>query len=158
MLDQPRLARTMDQLTAVVRFSISHSEMGGVVSSGYKEVMGAITAQGIAPAGPWFTHHLKMDFETHDFEVGVPVSYPVSPMGRVEPGRWPASIVARAVLHGSYENLGAAWIELNAWIATEGHTPGPDLWECYVRGPESSPDPDTWRTELNRPLVRTAIS
>ena len=30
----------------------------------------------------------------------------------------------------------------------------PDLWECYVAGPESNPDPATWRTELNRPLTR----
>jgi hypothetical protein len=40
-----------------------------------------------------------------------------------------------------------------AWIV-EGHTPGPDLWERYIAGPESSPAPATWRTELNRPLVR----
>jgi len=29
-----------------------------------------------------------------------------------------------------------------------------DLWEVYVAGPESGPDPATWRTELNRPLSR----
>lgn len=156
MLDTPRLARMPDQLTAVVRMTVSHGEMESDRGSGFKEVMGALAAQGIAPAGPWFVHHLKMDLETHEYEVGVPVVSPVSPMGRVKPGYWPASMVARAVLHGSYENLGAAWIELNAWIATQGHTPGPDLWECYARGPESSPDPDSWRTELNRPLIRTA--
>ena len=27
------------------------------------------------------------------------------------------------------------------------------LWECYTSGPESSPDPGKWRTELNRPLT-----
>jgi len=39
------------------------------------------------------------------------------------------------------------------WITAEGHSPAPDLWECYVAGPESNPDPANWRTELNRPLV-----
>ena len=61
--------------------------------------------------------------------------------------------MAQAVLHGGYEGLGAAWMELNAWIAAEGHTPAPDYWERYVAGPESSPDPAAWRTELSRPLV-----
>lgn len=27
------------------------------------------------------------------------------------------------------------------------------LWECYLTGPASSPDPSTWRTELNKPLT-----
>jgi effector-binding domain-containing protein len=67
----------------------------------------------------------------------------------------PAATVARTGYHGAYEGLGPAWAELNAWITAEGHTPGPDLWECYVAGPESSPDPASWRTELDRPLTRT---
>ena len=36
----------------------------------------------------------------------------------------------------------------------QGHMPGQDLWERHVAGPESNPDPATWRTELNRPLAR----
>lgn len=41
------------------------------------------------------------------------------------------------------------------------HTPAADLWEVDVAGPESSPDPATWRTELNQPLTarsREALS
>ena len=61
--------------------------------------------------------------------------------------------VARAVYRGPYEGLGAAWGEFNAWIAAKGHKPGPNFWEVYVAGPESSPDPATFRTQLNRPLT-----
>ncbi len=57
------------------------------------------------------------------------------------------------VYHGPYEGLGPAWAEFDAWIAAERHAPASDLWECYVAGPESNPDPATWRTELNRPLT-----
>jgi len=115
--------------------------------------MAAIAAQGVAPAGPWFTHHLRMDPETFDFEIGVPISAPISAAGRVKTGHLPAATVARTVYHGDYEGLGAAWAEFDAWFTAEGHTPGPNLWECYVAGPESNPDPTTWRTELNRPLT-----
>jgi effector-binding domain-containing protein len=83
----------------------------------------------------------------------VPVTAPVAAAGRVKPGQLPATKVARTIYHGPYEGLGAAWGELIAWIAAKGHTPGPDLWECYVAGPESNPDPATFRTELNRPLT-----
>jgi hypothetical protein len=41
--------------------------------------------------------------------------------------------------------------EFRDWIAANGQKPAPDLWEIYLSGPESSPDPATWRTELNRP-------
>jgi effector-binding domain-containing protein len=120
---------------------------------GIGELRAAIAAQGIAPAGPWFTHHLRMDPDTFDFEIGIPVTAPVTAAGRMKAGQLPATTVARTVFHGNYEGLGAAWGEFGAWIAAERHTPGADLWECYVAGPESSPDPATWRTELNRPLT-----
>lgn len=152
MLDTPRIVKTQAQPTAVIRFTIPRSEIQSVMRPAIAEVMGAIAAQGIAPAGPLFSHHFRMDPDTFDFEVGVPVSGPVSETGRVKAGRLPAATVARTVYHGPYEGLGAAWGEFGEWIASEKHTPAADLWECYVAGPESGPDPATWRTELNRPL------
>jgi len=154
MLDKPEIAQTAEQATAIIRFTIPRNEIQNVMGPGYHELMAAITAQGIAPAGPWFTHHLRMDPETFDFELGVPISAPISAAGRVKAGQLPAATVARTVYHGDYEGLGNAWAEFDAWIAAEGHTPGPNLWECYVAGPESNPDPASWRTELNRPLIQ----
>jgi effector-binding domain-containing protein len=87
-----------------------------------------------------------------DFEIGWPVAAPIAAASRVLPAQWPAGIAAQTVHHGAYEGLGAAWGELNRWIAAEGHAPAPDLWESYAVGPESSADPAAWRTELTRPL------
>lgn len=120
---------------------------------GHRELMAALGSQGIAPAGPWFTHHLRMDPATFDFEIGVPVTRPVAAAGRVVAGHLPAAMVARTVYHGPYEGLGPAWEEFNAWITAQGRTPGPSLWEVYLTDPQSNPDPATWRTELNRPLA-----
>ena len=152
MLDTPQIAQTDAQPTAVIRLTIPRDEIQNVMGPGYSELMETIAAQGIAPAGPWYTHHLKMDPETFDFEIGVPISAPVSAAGRVKAGQLPSARVARTVYHGGYEGLGDAWAEFDAWITAEGHTPAPNLWECFVAGPESNPDPATWRTELNRPL------
>lgn len=153
MLDTPQITQTTAQLTAVIRLTIPREEIRHVMGPGIAEVMATVAAQGIAPAGPWFTHHLRMDPHTFDFEIGVPVTTPVAAAGRVKPGQWPATRVARTVYHGPYEGLPSAWAEFDAWIAAEGHKPGPDLWECYAVGPESNADPTTWRTELIRPLI-----
>jgi effector-binding domain-containing protein len=153
MIDTPHITQTAAQLTAIIRLTIPREQIRNVMGPGLGEVRAAIADQGIAPAGPWFTHHLRMDPDTFDFEIGVPVTALVTAAGRVKAGQLPATTVARTVFHGNYEGLGAAWGEFGAWIAAQGHTPGADLWECYVAGPESNPDPATWRTELNRPLT-----
>jgi effector-binding domain-containing protein len=152
MLDKPRIVETTAQLTAIIRLTIPREQIRDVMGPGIAELMAAVAAQGVAPAGPIFTHHLRMDPKTFDFELGVPVTAPVSAAGRVKAGQLRAATVARTVYHGPYEGLGSAWAEFDAWITAQGHTPAPELWECYVAGPESSSDAAHWRTELNRPL------
>jgi effector-binding domain-containing protein len=153
MIDTPEITESTEQLTAVIRLTIPRAEIQKVMGPAIGEVMAAVAAQGLTPSGPVFAHHLKMDPATFDFEVGVPVRKPVSPTGRVTPGQLPAKKVARTVYHGPYEGLGPAWGEFEGWIKANGHSAEPDLWECYVKGPESSPDPAQWHTELNRPLA-----
>ena len=153
MIDTPQITQTTAQLTAIIHLTIPRSEIRSVMGSGVSELMAAVKAQGIGPAGPWFTHHLKMDPATFDFEICVSVTAPLAAVGRVMAGEMPAIKVARTVYHGPYEGLGAAWGEFNAWIAANGHDPRPDLYECYMVGPESSPNPANWRTELNKPLI-----
>ncbi len=123
MLDKPEIVQTDAQLTAVIRLTNPREEIRNVMGPGIAELMAAVAAQGLAPAGPVFSHHLGMDPETFDFEIGVPVRAPISAAGRVTAGRLPAATVARTVYHGPYEGLGPAWAEFHAWIAAEGLTP-----------------------------------
>ena len=78
---------------------------------------------------------------------------PVTPSGRVRPGRMPAMRVARTIYSGGYDGLGAAWGAFTRWIDEQGYRAADDFWEVYRVGPESSLDSANWRTELNRPLV-----
>lgn len=153
MLDKPQIVQTEVQPAAVIRLTIPRAEIKTVMGPAIAEVMAAVVAQGLAPAGSVFSHHLRMDPDTFDFEVGVPVKAPVSATGRVNASQLPAATVARTVYHGPYEGLGSAWCEFGEWIATEGYKPAANLWECYAAGPESNADPATWRTVLNRPLI-----
>ncbi len=150
----PQITETAGRLIAVIHLTVPRSEIRNVMHPGLKELLAAVAAQGIAPTGPWFTHHLRMDPEIFDFEIGVPVPVPVSAVGRVTPAQRPAMRVARTIYRGPYEGLAAAWGEFDAWIAAQGHKPAADLWECYAAGPESSPDPANWCTEFERPLKK----
>lgn len=154
MIDTPEITTTRAQLTAMIHLTIPRSEIRVAMGPGIQEVMAAVKAQAIGPAGPWFTHHLRMEPGIFDFEICVPVTAPVVAVGRVAPGTTVATkAAARAVYHGSYEGLGAAWGEFRAWIAANGHVMQPDLYEYYLTGPESSADPADWRTELEQPLA-----
>jgi effector-binding domain-containing protein len=138
--------------TAVIRFTIPRDQIQTVMHAAISEVLCVVGEQGIGPAGPVYSYHFRMDPDVFDFEVGVPVSKPVISTGRVIPSELPAKRVVRTIYHGPYEGLGSAWGEFEEWISVNGHAAAPDLWEFYVTGPESGPDPVTWRTELNRPL------
>ncbi|HLJ56620.1 MAG TPA: GyrI-like domain-containing protein [Chthonomonadaceae bacterium] len=154
MIEPPQVVETVAEHNAHVHLTIPREEIATVMRPGLQQVISALMEQDVEPAGPWYTHHLRMRPDTFDFEICVPVAAPIEPSAGVEPGELRAATVARTVYHGAYEGLGAAWAELMEWIQAHGHAPAEDLWERYLVGPESSPNPDDWRTELNRPLAR----
>jgi uncharacterized protein YndB with AHSA1/START domain/effector-binding domain-containing protein len=153
LTEEPVVTETTPQLAATIHVTVPRSEIRSVMGPGLTEIMTAVKAQGVGPTGPWFTHHLKMDPATFDFEICVPVSAPVSSVGRVVSREIPSTQVVQTVYKGPYERLGTAWAEFNNWITANGHLPGPDFYECYPLGPESSPNSAEWRTELRRPLL-----
>jgi effector-binding domain-containing protein len=153
MIDPPQIVQSPARHVASIRLKVPRSEIRQVMGPGIQEVMAAVDAQGLKPAGAWMTHHFEKPAEFFDFEICVPVPSPVVPTGRVKPGQLRATNVARTVYHGDYEGLGAAWGEFCAWIEAQGHKPAPDLWECYTKGPESDSDPAKWETQLNQPLI-----
>lgn len=152
MIETPRIVQSTEQQTAVIRLTVPRAEMPLVMGPAIQELIGAVRAQGVGPVGPVYSYHYRLDPEVFDFEVGVPVSAPVTAAGRVRPGSLPGTRVARTVYAGPYEGLGEAWCRFGSWIEEQGYVPAEGLWECYVRGPESSSDPAEWRTEFNRPL------
>ena len=153
MIGPPQILQTTAQLTAFIHVTVSWEGIRDVMGPDIGELLAGIAAQDIAPTGPVFTHHLRRPTDTIDFEISVPVSAPVAASGRVQPGTWPAMKMARTIYHGDYEGLGDAWGEFLDWIEANGLTQAPDLYECYVTGPEADPDPAAWRTELSRPLL-----
>jgi|SRR3954468_6928061 len=148
MIDTPHIVQTAAQPTACIHLVIPREDAPKVMGPGYRELMDAVTAQGVAPAGPWLNHHLKNDPGIFDFEISVPVTAPVSPVGRVRMGELPAARVARTVYHGPYEGLPAAWREFESWIAAEGHT--------RLQSSGSATSPARSRAPIRRPGGRSS--
>lgn len=153
MIDTPQITETQAQSTAVIPLQIPKAEIRSVMGPGIQELMATVTAQGLSPAGPWFTRHFRIAPEHWDFEIGVPVSAPVIAQGRVQPSELPAAKVVRTIYHGPYEGLSSAWGDFDGWIKANGLEVGESIWEVYLIGPESGGDPSTWQTQLNRPLI-----
>ena len=153
MIDTPAIVTTSVQLMACIHVTVARSEIQRVMGPGLKEIMETIGAQGAKPSGPWFTHHLKIEPGSFDFEICVPVEAKIRASGRVNAGEWPAMKVARTIYHGGYQGMGGAWGQFEAWIKDNGYTSATDLWERYLVGPESGLGQEEWKTELNRPLV-----
>lgn len=153
MLSEHQIVETAAEPAAVIRLTILSRDMPKVFGPAVGELLTTLGAQGIEPVGAIFAHHVKLPSDTFDFELGIKVSSPVTPAGRIEPGELPARRVARAIYTGPYEGLPGAWDAFIAWMDANGHKSAPSLWELYSVGPQSTPDAAQWRTELNRPLL-----
>ena len=153
MIDEPHLAASEEQLTAVVHVRVPRAQIAEVMEAAIHDVLAALAAAGVAPAGPLISLHTAPPDDHFDFEVGFPVARAIAPTGRVKMSRLPAVRVARAIHRGDYAGLHGAWGGLMAWLAAERLAPAPLLWERYLRGPESGADPATWTTEINRALA-----
>ncbi|HEY8160634.1 MAG TPA: GyrI-like domain-containing protein [Methylobacter sp.] len=141
MIDTPQLIQTEEQLTAVIHLIVPRAEISHVMEPAIAEIMSTIAAQGTTITGPCFSYHKKRPTDIFDFEVGFPVSQPITAVGRVRMSKLPAVKVVRTIYQGDYEGLGAAWGELCKWIEAEGLNVQESLWECYLTDPESNPDP-----------------
>lgn len=153
MIDTPQVVQSARQRTAAIHITVPRGEMQQAFPAAAGELAAALRAQDIGATGALFSHHLTMPGEIFDLEVGLPVDREVAPVGRVAASELPSMKVARTVYHGPMEGLGAAWDELGKWIAANGHTAQPFLWEYYLVGPATSKEPANWQTELNWPLA-----
>ena len=152
MIEKPQIAELAATPTAFIHVTVAREQMPEVFGPAVQELVGTLTQQGVAINGPLFAHHLAMNPQTFDFEVGFPVANAVVPAGRVAAGKRPAVRVARTVYQGPYDGLPDAWGQFHDWVENSGLDWASDIWECYLVGPESESDPANWRTELNRPL------
>lgn len=153
MLSPLAVVHAEAQPAAVIHITCPRDEIQTVMGPAIAEVIAAARSQGLGPAGPVFSHHFAMQPGIFNFEVGVPVSGSLKPVGRVVAGELPAAKVVRTIYTGPYEGLGEAWGEFIDELEAAGHKHAPNLWERYLTDPATTSNESDYQTELNRPLL-----
>ncbi|MDF1477628.1 GyrI-like domain-containing protein [Leifsonia sp. H3M29-4] len=112
----------------------------------------ALERQGIAIAGPPLGVYYGMPTDTVDVGAGFPsASLPTDAEG-VTGTMLPGGRAARVVHFGSYDTLSETYGRLMSWLAEEGLTPGPVMWESYLNEPQPD-DPTATQTLIVWPLA-----
>lgn len=138
-----------EQHVAVVRAQVPHDGIGAFLGGAFGEVMAALAAQGVQPAGMPFCRYGHMGDGGWDVEAGFPVVRAAERSGRVEPSTLPAGPAAHVLHRGPYEAVAGAYDAAMAWIRETGGDVSGAPWEQYLDGPEV-PEP---RTEVFVPFT-----
>jgi effector-binding domain-containing protein len=136
-----------EQPSAVVRGTAQGDSLSAWLQDVYPEIVDAVRAAGEAPAGPAYGRFAFHGQEVH-VEAGIPVTGPIQPLGRVEPGHLPGGVAAVAVHDGPYDGIVKAYDALQDWVLQHGYEKAEHHYESYVVSPADDPDPAHWRTEV----------
>ncbi len=152
MIESIQIEERTEQVAAVVRGRCAPEEIGPFVGPAFEEVLAALGAQGLHPAGPPFCRYTMGDGGMDEqgqatvfvLAAGFPCSAAVEASGRVEPMVLPAGTAVVTLHVGAYEELGETYAAAAQHMAEHGLEPDGDPWESYLDGPE---------VEVHRTLV-----
>lgn len=112
----------------------------------------------VSPTGPPFAIYHAFGPDTVDAEICVPVEgmYPVA--GTIHARILPATQVARTVHIGAYEDLGAAYEAVMAWVSTHPFEASGPAQERYLTGPGDGARAAAYRTEVEQPITPVKVA
>jgi len=112
-----------------------------------------IARQGLAPAGPPLALYHGMPTDTIDVTAGFPVAGPVHPTPDLVVTDLPTGAAIASIYTGPYDGMTRTYDEIAAWLTANDLAPRADMWEEYLTGPDTDPDPATWQTRIVFPLA-----
>lgn len=140
------------------RANVRVREIGPTLGAAFGQVYGYLDNLGVRPTAPPFViyHGMPGPFDLpFEIEICAPLGGPIDP-----PEGWrlldlPAGIFASVVHVGSYETVGAAYDELEAWIAEHGYAIHGAPREVYLSEPGTAPAET--RTVVELPVARAVV-
>jgi len=146
-----------EQPTVAVRRQVRMVELADFLGGTFDAVAAEVSRAGLRIAGAPFARYRGKPTDVVDVEAGFPLTEPWRADGDLVAGNLPAARAIEAVHHGSYDELRGAYTAIEAWAAEHHVTTQEDVWELYEAGPQSDPDPQTWRTRIVWPIERPAV-
>ncbi len=141
-----------EQHTAVIRCQLPLAEASRIpalIGQAYE----AVQAAGQEPTGTPFVRSHSMSADPLDLEIGWPIANPFTGDGDVVASTLPAGPAAAASLIGAYDQLPAAYEQIQTWCADHGREIAGAPWECYVTDPHEEPNPAKHQTDIYFPLT-----
>ncbi|CAN5160062.1 hypothetical protein BH11ACT4_BH11ACT4_07320 [soil metagenome] len=93
-----------------------------------------------------------MPTDTVDVGAGFPSATLPAPADGVTGEMLPGGRAVQVLHQGSYDTLHETYDRLMPWLAEQGLTPGPVMWESYLNEPQPE-SPDATRTLIVWPLA-----
>lgn len=135
------------------RTMVTLATIGNAIGGGLSEAYGSIGPSGAVAGEPFVIYHGAPAEGDRPFEIEIcaPISGPVpAPDGWTIKELWAGTFAS--VLHvGPYDSLGAAYDELEAWIARQGYAVAGAPREVYLSEPGTPPE--DIRTVVEFPVV-----
>lgn len=94
-----------------------------------------------------------MPAQTVDVEAGFPIVGTLADSGPVVAGTLPETEACEAVHTGPYDTLTATCSAVQDRMQAAGKTPSDTMWEYYLNGPSTEPDPQKWQTRIVWPFT-----
>ncbi|HYL40916.1 MAG TPA: GyrI-like domain-containing protein [Candidatus Binatus sp.] len=138
----PEIVQLEEKRAAVLHVSGAASELPTLLPEAFEATMRQIADSGAQVAGPPFARYLSFGARI-DAEVGFPYLGSLVENDRVRGVTLPAGRAVLATHVGPYEERGAAWARIQAWIREHGLTPTSAPWEAYLTGPDDPGQPVT---------------
>ncbi|GAC1490013.1 MAG: hypothetical protein NVS2B15_08290 [Pseudarthrobacter sp.] len=149
---QPEQVHCTAQPTAVVRETVAMGALPEFFSRAFGSVMAEAQRQNVQLAGPPFALYRGVPMDTVDVEAGFPIAGNLADTGTVVTGLLPETDAFEAVHTGPYETLGETYSAIQDLIREAGKEPSSAMWEFYLNGPPSEPDPSKWQTKVVWPV------
>lgn len=114
---------------------------------------GGVAALGVPPAGPAVAVYRGEVTDEVDLTAGffVPLDAPAAGEGMADV-RLPEGPAVVTVHVGPYDTLEQTYAALGEWMTAEGLTARDVMWEEYLDGPDTEPEPARWRTRVVTPV------
>jgi effector-binding domain-containing protein len=133
---------------AGVRETVAMNALTDFFGRAYETTSTALAQQGAFPTGAPIAIYHGTPTTTADITAGFPVGQPVTPDGAIVTETLPGGPAAQTMHIGSYDDLATTYSALVIWFADQSLTAGTEMWEEYLVGPDSEPDPSHWQTRI----------
>lgn len=138
----PEFVELLERPAAVVTIEGRVDEFPRLLGDAFGVTAQAIGASGAVVAGHPFVRYHGFG-ERIQAEAGFPFAGTLRPTERVHQIVLPGGRAVRAVHVGSYDQIGAAWERVNAWLGEHELVGNGAPWEAYLTGPDEPGPPIT---------------